>query len=67
MESRERENGMSSHEHYERPTITTIPASRILEMMGPVSAGSGSINTVLPIDGGFSQGGGGGGYGMPTN
>ena len=59
---------MSSHEQYERPTITTIPASRILEMIGPVSAGSGSGISVLPINGGLHQpgGGGGGGYRTPS-
>ena len=52
---------MSSHKQYERPTIKTIPASRILEMMGPVSAGSGSGVSVLPFDGTpFGSGGGGG-------
>ena len=51
---------MATQETYERPSITTIPASRILEMMGPVSAGSSGPN-LLPIAGGpFSSGSGGG-------
>ena len=62
---KETETVMHSPEQYERPMITTIPASRIIESMGPVSAGSGSGMSVLPIDGGF-QHGVGGGYGIPT-
>ena len=57
---------MSSHEQYERPTITTIPASRVLEMMGPVSAGSGSGISTLPINGRLDRAGGGGGGGYQT-
>ena len=51
---------------YEKPTITTIPANRILEMMGPVSCGSGIDNSILPVSGGASGGGGGGGYQVPS-
>jgi hypothetical protein len=51
---------MSSHKQYERPTIKTIPASRILEMMGPVSAGSSGVS-VMPFDGTPLGYGGGGG------
>ena len=52
---------MSSDKQYERPTIKTIPASRILEMMGPVSAGSGSGVSVLPFEDPIHGYGGGGG------
>ena len=59
---------MSCHDSYERPTIKTIPASHILEMMGPVSAGSGSGISVLPFEETLHEyGGGGGGSQMPTN
>ena len=51
---------------YERPTITTIPANRILEMMGPVSAGSGSPGDLMPIFGDPGAGNSGGGYQIPS-
>jgi hypothetical protein len=52
---------------YEKPTIITIPSNRILEMLGPVSCGSGIENSILPIGGGAPGGflGGGGGYQGP--
>ena len=54
------------HRQYERPTITTIPANRILEMMGPVSAGSNISSGVLPLAGGLESGSGGGGDQTPN-
>ena len=56
---------MATHGQYERPTITTIPANRILEMMGPVSAGSDGVFGALPV-GGFESMPGGGGYRDPS-
>jgi hypothetical protein len=29
------------HTNYERPNVETLPASQILELLGPVSCGSG--------------------------
>ncbi len=57
---------MAIHGQYERPTITTIPANRILEMMGPVSAGSGGNIGLLPVGGFGSTPGSGGGYRNPN-
>ena len=57
---------MSSDMSYERPQITTIPANRILEMIGPVSCGSIGGGGLLPIDGGLQGSGGSGGYQIPS-
>ena len=57
---------MSSDMSYERPQITTIPANRILEMLGPVSCGSIGVNGLFPVGGGLQGSGGSGGYQIPS-
>ena len=42
----------TKRESYERPRIKTVPASQIIELMGPVSCGSGGVDP-LPSSGGF--------------
>lgn len=43
--------------NYERPRIETVPARRIVELMGPVSCGSGGVDA-LPTAGGLDVVGG---------